>query len=233
MRWPLKDFWISQGYSAGHQANDLAANQGVPIYAPESGVVTAVNNNPASYFGGNYVKMRGDSGNVYYMGHNSKNHVGKDARVAEGQHIADVGMTGTATGPHIHFQIEKGGKLLDPSVVMKNKVTSQGGEAMIQDTDNEYGRWHKLGYQIRGRNLTREEFRKSAVGRTWLTALEILSDNTESDTATHAQEIGQVAIRDDWAGQIYGLIDQLKAMPQNTSESEKKLQTIKDALGIK
>ncbi len=100
---------------------------------------------------------------------------------------------------------------------------------MIQDTDHEYGRWNKLGYQIRGRGLSRDEFRASAVGRTWLSAIEILSDNKEADTTTRAQEIGQMAVRDNWEGQIYGLIDQLKAMPTNTSDAEQKLQEIKDA----
>lgn len=59
----------------------------------------------------------------------------------------------------------------------------KGEDEMIKDTDNEYGRWNKLGFQIRGRNLTRSEFRKSAVGLTWLRAMEILSDNPEADRA--------------------------------------------------
>lgn len=104
---------------------------------------------------------------------------------------------------------------------------------MIQDTDLEYARWEKLGRQIRRRSLTRQEFRDSAVGRTWLQAVEILSDDEEANEAAKDQEVGFVARRDNWEGQIYGLIAELKQMPQNTSDAEKKLQTIKDALGIK
>lgn len=93
---------------------------------------------------------------------------------------------------------------------------SQGGEDMITDADNEYGRWAKLGYQIRGRQMSRDEFRAGAVGKTWLQAMEILSDNSEADTATKAQELGQLAGKDSWQGQIYGLQGQLKAEQQKT-----------------
>lgn len=107
------------------------------------------------------------------------------------------------------------------------------GEEMIQDTDQEYSRWRQLAYQIRGRALSRDEFRQSAVGKTWLNTIEILSDDAEAHIATHAQEVGQVAVRDDWEGQINGLLKQLHEMPHDTSEAEQKLQAIKDALGIK
>jgi hypothetical protein len=110
---------------------------------------------------------------------------------------------------------------------------NKGDEEMIRDTDNEYARWRQLAYQIRGRALSRDEFRQSAVGKTWLNTIEILSDDAEAHVATHAQEVGQVAIRDDWEGQINSLLKQLNNIPADTTEAEKKLQAIKDALGIK
>ena len=76
---------------------------------------------------------------------------------------------------------------------------------MVQDTDNEYGRWRKAFYQIRGRDANRQEFKNAAVGRTWLNALEILSDDPEADSSTNNQEVGKVAIQDNWQGQIYDL----------------------------
>lgn len=61
--------------------------------------------------------------------------------------------------------------------------TYSEGEDMIQDSDNEFSRWRKLATQVRGRHqgFTRDEFRNSAVGRTWLQAIEILSDDPEAD----------------------------------------------------
>jgi len=78
-------------------------------------------------------------------------------------------------------------------------------DEMVQDTDNEYGRWRKAFYQIRGRDANRQEFNNAAVGRTWLNALEILSDDPEADSSTNNQEVGKVAVQDNWQGQIYDL----------------------------
>lgn len=120
MQWPLEksQFWISQGFIGGHLANDLAANDGTPILSPDDGVVIAVNNNPAAYFGGNYIKIKGKSGYDFYMGHNRKNYFKLGDAVKKGQHIADVGSTGQSTGPHIHFEMSRGGKMYNPSSVL-------------------------------------------------------------------------------------------------------------------
>lgn len=89
-----------------------------------------------------------------------------------------------------HIVIRVGG--VDITYAHLSKINVQVGqvigEPMIQDADNEYGRWRKLGMQIRGRDLTIAEFRKNAVGMTWLRAMEILSDNKEADVATEAQQ---------------------------------------------
>lgn len=87
---------------------------------------------------------------------------------------------------------------------------------LIKDTDNEYGRWNKLFAQVRGREGSRTEFRASAVGRTWLNAIEILSDDEEADRAQNAQNIGQMAIRDKWEQQIYNLQSQLNVRTKDT-----------------
>jgi hypothetical protein len=99
---------------------------------------------------------------------------------------------------------------------------TQEDEPMIADVDNEFGRWNKLAYQIRGRSMSREEFRQAAVGRTWLQAMEILSDSAESDAATNAQNVGQVAIRDQWDQQIYGLQAQVGQLKTQANELAKR-----------
>lgn len=120
MRFPLDKYVITQGFSAGHPANDLAAPSGTDIKAPESGRVDGINNVAGNYFGGKYITIKGNSGRRYYMGHNSKNRVKLGQTVKEGQHIGDVGATGQATGPHIHFQVwNKSGRLVDPSKEIK------------------------------------------------------------------------------------------------------------------
>lgn len=90
--------------------------------------------------------------------------------------------------------------------------------SMINDLDNEYARWHQLGLLIRGRTLTRDEFRASAVGRTWLQAIEILMDNPEAMIVQQWQNVGAVAVRDKWDQQIYQLQDQLKQLQRTADE---------------
>ncbi len=132
-QWPLKkeQFWISQGFIPGHLANDLAASEGTPILSPDDGIVIAVNNNPSSYFGGNYMKIKGVSGYTFYIGHNKQNYFKLGDAVKIGQHIADVGQTGQATGPHIHFEVITSSGNVDPSKVITKYPT--GGEMDSSD----------------------------------------------------------------------------------------------------
>lgn len=102
------------------------------------------------------------------------------------------------------------------------------GEPMISDADNEYGRWNKLFYQIRGRNATRDEFRKFAVGKTWLRAMEILSDDKEADQSTNAQVVGSRAIAQNWQGQISDLRSQVEKLGERPTQAQ--LDDIKNKL---
>jgi hypothetical protein len=112
---------------------------------------------------------------------------------------------------------------------LRPKAVNQG-DNMIQDTDLEYARWKKLAQQIRGEqhNFTRDEFRTNAVGRTWLNAIEILSDDPEADRAQRWMEVGRTAVTDDWEQQIHSLQDQLNAVKQQVDELKKAL-AIKDS----
>lgn len=84
--------------------------------------------------------------------------------------------------------------------------------AGIPDADNYYWRYgQKLAEQVRGRQLSREEFRKFLVGQSDLRVVEILSDDPEATRTQEAQVVGQLAVKDNWQGQIYKLQDQLKA----------------------
>lgn len=85
-------------------------------------------------------------------------------------------------------------------IVPKNYQT--GGGNMIENADNWFGRMNKLMLQIRGREISREEFTKNFVGVEPFHMVEILSDNPEADNALQSQQIGQQAQREDWAGQI-------------------------------
>lgn len=134
MIWPLDSFTITQVFSAAHQANDLAAPQGTSVVAPTRGYIDGIGTNP-NYIGGLFVTMKGDNGYRYYMGHLSKYFVSKGQVIKEGAVVGQVGMTGQATGPHVHYQIwNPSGSLVDPSIVMSN----QGGSGMVSIPEWEY-----------------------------------------------------------------------------------------------
>ena len=92
--------------------------------------------------------------------------------------------------------VRTGDEWLTQNDVILRAYPALQAQAIIHDYDNEYGRWNKLFMQIRGRNASRDEFKASAVGQTWLHAMEILSDSTEADAATSAADSLKQSIAD-------------------------------------
>lgn len=84
-----------------HEGADFAAPEGTPILAAHDGVVVLTSNSYGNY--GRVVVVRGEDFLTVY-GHTSRNRVSTGDEVAKGDHIADVGETGRATGPHLHFE---------------------------------------------------------------------------------------------------------------------------------
>jgi hypothetical protein len=93
--------------------------------------------------------------------------------------------------------------------IPKNNVTAGGGD-MIPNGENEFNRWNDLHHRLRGRYSDRATFQNVAVGKTWLSQIELLSDDPEANGWFQDAVVGQVAVRDKWDQQIYGLQDQLK-----------------------
>lgn len=119
MQFPVKNFTISQGFGAnsvfyrkygqlGHNGIDLAANEGEPVMAAESGVIAFEG------WGQNHSWMGGIAGISVIIKH-AGSHTGyahllrtvvnKGQQVKKGQLIGYVGTTGTTSGPHLHFEV--------------------------------------------------------------------------------------------------------------------------------
>jgi murein DD-endopeptidase MepM/ murein hydrolase activator NlpD len=92
------------GGARGHGGIDMFVPEGTPLYATVSGSVRYVANEGA---GGNTVYLNGN-GNSYFYAHLSQ-FVGGARSVSQGEIIGYSGMTGNATGPHLHFEIRVGG----------------------------------------------------------------------------------------------------------------------------
>ena len=126
LRAPLEFRRISSGFSLArrhpilntiraHQGTDYAAPMGTPIYAAGSGRIT-FRGVKGGY--GNAVEIDHGSGIVTVYGHMSRFAPTKiGAHVQQGETIGYVGMTGLATGPHLHFEFHVNGRFVDPQKV--------------------------------------------------------------------------------------------------------------------
>lgn len=99
------------GQTRFHHGMDIAANQGTPVYPASSGKVI-FSGTKGGY--GNMVEILHDDGLVTRYGHNAENTVKEGDIVSPSQPIAYVGSTGRSTGPHLHFEVLRNGKALDP-----------------------------------------------------------------------------------------------------------------------
>lgn len=96
-----------------HAGVDLAAAEGVPISAATSGTVSARTTTGDC---GNRIDLRADDGMVTRYCHLSSFAVSLGDTVRAGQTIGNVGHTGDATGPHLHFEVHPGGgAAVDPA----------------------------------------------------------------------------------------------------------------------
>ncbi|TVR97323.1 MAG: M23 family peptidase [Rhodospirillales bacterium] len=101
------------GYSRMHRGVDFAAPPGTPIFAAGDGTVDFVGRNRGF---GNYVTIRHQSGYTTLYAHMSRFHRGlqRGQRVRQGDTIGYVGSTGMATGPHLHYEVLKDGRHMNP-----------------------------------------------------------------------------------------------------------------------
>jgi septal ring factor EnvC (AmiA/AmiB activator) len=206
-----------------HSGIDFAVNRNDPVVAPVAGSVWWAG---SSKTGGNMIILF--DGRYHRLMHNTTIYVRTGDRVSEGQHIADAGDTGLAFGVHVHYDVatemlpELRPSSFDKFINPLDLIGGKGGsEDMINDADNEFARWHQLAMMIRGRELSRDEFRRSAVGLSWLHAMEILADDPEAQAALDAQSVGQIAARDNWQGQIGTLQSQLQDAQKQVLELAK------------
>lgn len=104
---------ISQFVHVGHSGVDVAAPFGSPIVAADAGTVTGAGWH-ATGEGGYAVCLQHGGGleTCYY--HLSTFLVGVGERVARGQPIAIVGMSGRTRGPHVHWEAKLNGRIIDP-----------------------------------------------------------------------------------------------------------------------
>ncbi|WP_157954104.1 M23 family metallopeptidase [Microbulbifer sp. A4B17] len=135
MRTPLENARLSSyfgrrkhpvlGYTRMHKGLDFGAPLGTPILAAGDGIVER-----ASYFGsfGNYIRIRHNSGikTIYAHLKGYAKGINKGVRVRQGQTIGYLGATGRVQGRHLHYEIHKDGRAVDPlrlDLPVSNRLT--------------------------------------------------------------------------------------------------------------
>jgi len=96
----------------GHDGIDIPARAGTPIVAAAAGRVIHSGRGLGDYGRVIIVKHEGYYSTVY--AHNRRNRVGKGDFVEKGEVIAEVGSSGNASGPHVHFEVRRNRKPLNP-----------------------------------------------------------------------------------------------------------------------
>jgi murein DD-endopeptidase MepM/ murein hydrolase activator NlpD len=104
-----------------HAGLDFAAPQGTPIYATADGQVSTSGNTGNGY--GNHVVVRHGFGYETLYGHMVRVKARAGQSVKRGEVIGWVGSTGKSTGPHLHYEVHKNGKAVDPIYFFYNDLT--------------------------------------------------------------------------------------------------------------
>ncbi len=130
--WPVRSGYITSkfGYRyhpikhrrSFHRGVDFAGKRGSPVVAVADGLVT-FSGRKGGY--GRMVEIRHLDGLVTRYAHNSKNLVKEGQLVEHGQKIAKVGSSGSATGPHVHFEVLKDGKPVNPKHYVGSKPSTR------------------------------------------------------------------------------------------------------------
>lgn len=112
-----------------HDGVDFAAPEGSSIVASMAGVVKRVGKDPKGY--GNFIEIEHEGGVVTRYAHASGISAKEGQEVNAGDPIGAVGSTGKSTGPHLHFEVLRDGKAVDPTAFLQS-----GGRAKAEFTQN-------------------------------------------------------------------------------------------------
>jgi murein DD-endopeptidase MepM/ murein hydrolase activator NlpD len=113
-----------------HPGLDFTAPQGTPVYATADGVVKVAGNLGNGY--GNHIII--DHGYAYntLYGHLFRLKAKRGQSVKRGEVIGYVGNTGKSTGPHLHYEVIKGKKHLDPIYFFYNDLTPEQYQQILK-----------------------------------------------------------------------------------------------------
>ncbi len=113
-----------------HEGIDFTASVGTEIYSTGDGTVSKIERTRGGY--GNCIIVNHGFGYQTVYAHLSKIEVKRGEKVKRGQVIGRVGNTGKSTAPHLHYEVRKNNKSVDPINYFFNDITPEEYELMIE-----------------------------------------------------------------------------------------------------
>jgi murein DD-endopeptidase MepM/ murein hydrolase activator NlpD len=118
-----------------HYGMDFTAKKGTPIYATGNGIVKRADNRSSGY--GKHIRIDHGFGYVSLYGHLNKYNVRRGQKVKRGDIIGYVGNTGRSAGPHLHYEIFKDNKRINPLNFYYGNLSQKEFDAMLTQSKQE------------------------------------------------------------------------------------------------
>jgi murein DD-endopeptidase MepM/ murein hydrolase activator NlpD len=110
-----------------HDGVDIAAPMGTSVYVASEGVVMRTGHDANGY--GRFIEVRHPNGMTTLYGHLSRVDVASGTAVNEGERIGLVGSTGRSTGPHLHFEVRRNDRQINPVRVLGRSLPAVVAQA--------------------------------------------------------------------------------------------------------
>ncbi|MDB2555917.1 M23 family metallopeptidase, partial [Flavobacteriaceae bacterium] len=118
-----------------HWGMDFSSPRGTPVYATGNGKIEKVKRSRRGY--GNQVKINHGFGYKTFYAHLEKYTVRKGQKVKRGDLIGYVGTSGISTAPHLHYEVIKGNRKLNPVYFYFNDLTPEEYDRMLEMASQE------------------------------------------------------------------------------------------------
>ena len=118
-----------------HFGMDFSAVRGTPVYATGNGIIKRVDNKAAGF--GKHIRIDHGFGYVSIYAHLDKYNVKRGQKVKRGQIIGFVGNTGRSVAPHLHYEIVKDGKKINPINFYYGNLSPDEFNILVQQASQE------------------------------------------------------------------------------------------------
>ena len=118
-----------------HYGMDFTAKRGTPVYATGNGIIKRADNRSSGY--GRHIRIDHGFGYVSLYAHLTKYNVRRGQKVKRGDIIGYVGNTGRSAGPHLHYEILKDKKKINPLNFYYGNLSPKEFEALLSQSKQE------------------------------------------------------------------------------------------------